>query len=435
MARWSAWIVLFVLPIAARAEDWPGWRGPRGDGSSLEKNLPLVWSHNDHIVWKTPLPGIGHSSPAIAGGRIYLTTCLLKEKDRVLFCLDQKTGGVLWQRVVLNAPLEPRHKLNSYASSTPATDGTRVNVSFLRSRQRSPNDRVPDFTDTSWEKQDFWGEMVVACYSKDGDKLWEKVPGPFFSRHGFCSPPILHKNLVILNGDQDADGFLVALDKTSGNEVWRTPRPHRTRSYCAPLIVQAAGKTQMVLSGTHCVASYNPDDGRLHWMIDGPTEQFVASLVYTDNVFFLTAGYPTYHNMGIRPDGHGNVTKTHVLWHENKTDSRNASYVPSPIAFEKWFYMISDMGYLSCFEARTGKRLFMEQLGRHHSASPVLADGHLFLTDDDGVTYVLKAGPKVAFIARNTLGEECYASPAISDGCIYIRTLHNLWCIGNSPRP
>ncbi|MCI0641385.1 MAG: PQQ-binding-like beta-propeller repeat protein [Gemmataceae bacterium] len=435
MARLSAWIVLFVLSTSARAEDWPSWRGPRGDGSSLEKNLPLVWSDKDNIVWKAPLPGIGHSSPAVASGRIYVTTCLLKEKDRVLLCLDQKSGAVLWQRVVLNSPLEPKHKLNSYASSTPACDGERVFVSFLRSRRRSPNDRVPDFTDTSWEKQDYWGEMVVVCYSKDGDKLWETVTGPFFARHGFSSAPILYKNLVILNGDQDADGFLVALDKTSGNEVWRTPRPHRTRSYCAPLIVQAAGKTQMVLSGTQCVASYNPDNGKLHWMIDGPTEQFVASLVYTDNVFFLTAGYPTYHNMGIRPDGQGNVTKTHVLWHENKTTSRNASYVPSPIAFEKWFYLIADVGYLSCFEARTGKRLFIEQLGRHHSASPVLADGHLYLTDDDGITYVLKAGPKLNLVARNELSEECYASPAVSDSRIYLRTLHHLWCIGNSHRP
>src|SRR5262249_29768436 len=159
-------------------------------------------------------------------------------------------------------------------------------------------------------------------------------------------------------------------------------------------IVEAAGKRQLVLSGSLCVASYDPDTGKQHWIIDGPTEQFVASLVFGDGVFFLTAGFPDYHNMGILPDGSGNVTKTHVLWHEAKVPARKASYVPSPIAHDKHFFVVSDAGYLSCFEARTGKRLWLEQLGRHHSASPVSAGGHLYFSDDDGITYVLKAGPK-----------------------------------------
>ena len=164
-------------------------------------------------------------------------------------------------------------------------------------------------------------EIVITAYDFAGNKAWEKVPGRFYSRHGFCSSPVLHNNLVIVNGDQDAEAYIVALDKTTGEEKWRTDRPNRTRSYCVPLIVDAGGKTQMVLSGSMCVTSYDPDTGKLIWIIKGPTEQYVASLVYGEGLFFLTTGFPEYHNMAIRPDGVGDITKTHVVWHEKKTSA------------------------------------------------------------------------------------------------------------------
>lgn len=389
------------------AEDWPCWRGPRLDGSSLETNPPLRWSATDNIAWKTPIPGIGHSSPILHGQRVFVTTCLEKEKQRVLLCLDRANGKILWQRVVVTAPLERKHKLNSFASSTPATDGRHVFVAFLEQPK-----------------------MQVYCYDFDGNLVWQKTAGKFNSPHGFCSPPILYKDTLIVNGDQDGDGFLVALEKATGAERWRTPRPNKTRSYCAPLIVQAAGKVQMVLSGSKCVAGYDPGTGKQLWIIDGPTEQYCASLVYGDGLFFLTTGFPKFHNLAIRPDGSGNVTKSHVVWHENDVPARKASYVPSPIAHDQWFFMISDLGGFVCFEAKTGKRLWEKQLGSHHSASPVYAAGHLFLTDDDGVTYVLKAGPKFELVSRNALEDECYASPAVSNGQIFLRTQHYLFCIG-----
>src|SRR5579885_355010 len=180
------------------------------------------------------------------------------------------------------------------------------------------------------------------------------------------------------------------------------------------------------MTGSKCVASYDPDTGKQIWLIDGPTEQFVASMVYGDGLFFLTAGYPTYHLMAIRPDGTGNVTRTHVVWHETK----GAGYVPSPIAHGKYFFVVKDEGVASCWEARTGKKQWMERLGRHHSASPVSAGDYLYFTDDDGMTHVLKAGPKFEVVSRNPMEEECYASPAISRGQMFIRTLHHLWCIG-----
>jgi outer membrane protein assembly factor BamB len=240
----------------------------------------------------------------------------------------------------------------------------------------------------------------------------------------------LYKDKVIINGDQDAVAYIVALDKATGEEKWRIDRPNRTRSYCVPIIVEAGGKTQMVLSGSESVTSYDPDTGAPIWNIKGPTEQYVASVVYGDGLFFMTCGFPTYHNVAIRPDGIGDITKTHIHWHESKTSDKKASYVPSPLAVGKSFYMISDRGWLSCFEAQTGKRHFMEQLGRHHSASPILADGHVYLTDDDGITYVLPGNDTFNVASRNPLGDECYSSPAVSQGQLFIRTLNHLYCIG-----
>ncbi len=406
----SRLLIFLILPASVHAADWPGWRGPRGDGTSHESGFPTRWSPTSkHITWKTVIPGTGHSSPIVWGDRLFLTSCIEAKQQRILLCLDRGTGNILWQRVVATTPLERKHRLNSYASSTPATDGRHVWVSFFA----KPN-------------------MLVACYDFAGKQVWQTAPGEFHSRHGFCSPPILYKNLVILNGDQDALAYLVALDKTTGNEVWRIDRPNRTRSYCPPLIVDIAGKTQMVLSGSKCVASYNPDTGERYWIVDGPTDQFVASLVHQDGVLFLTGGYPTLHLMAIKPDGLGNVTKTHVLWHER----RGASYVPSPIAYGNCFFVVSDKGLASCLDVPTGKRHWFERLGSRHSASPVAtADGILYFNDDDGITYVLRAGPEFELLHTNRLGEATYASPALSEGQIFLRGEHHLYCIGKRKQP
>jgi len=400
-------LVLLVLAAPARAGEWPAWRGPHGDGTSEERGIPLHWSRTENIAWKTPIPGKGHSSPVVWGDRIFLTTCLEKEQKRVLLCLNRRDGKLLWQRVVLTAELEPKHFLNSYASSTPATDGRHVWVTFLD---------MP--------------RLEVFCYDMDGRLVWRRSPGKFYSKHGFCSPPILYRDMLIINGDQDAEAYLVALDQATGAERWRADRPNRTRSYCPPLVIDAGGKKQLVLSGSKCVASYDPDTGKQNWVLDGPTEQFVASLVFTDDVLFVTGGFPEYHLLGLRTDGRGNVTHKAVLWHE----TRGASYVPSPIAHGKYFFIVSDDGLASCFEARTGKRLWFHRLGRHHSASPVAAGGYLYFPDDDGKTFVLKAGPKFELVSKNALGEECRASPAISRGQIFIRTFDSLFCIGTAAK-
>jgi outer membrane protein assembly factor BamB len=413
-----ATIVLSGCVSSALAEDWPGWRGPRGDGTSQEKGIPLAWGPKENVRWKTDIPGIGHSSPIVSAGRVFVTTCLEETGERLLLCLDARTGAERWRRTVVKTRLEQKHRLNSYASSTPVADGKHVWATFL------------DFPN-----------MLVACYDFDGNEVWRRSPGSLMSVHGFCTSPVLHKNLLILNGDQDGPAYLVALDKATGKEVWRTDRPNRTRSYCTPLLIESPAKpgvTQLILSGSQCVASYDAATGKRLWQLDGPTEQFVASLVYTDDVLFLTTGYPEFHLMGIRPDGNGNITGTgHVAWHIPHTDNKNgkyASYVPSPLAVGDHFFVISDLGWLGCIEAVTGKRLWNERLGRHHSASPVLVEDHLLLPDDDGTMWVVKASPRFELVRKNPLGDECYASPAVAQGCLYMRTLHSLWCIGSSAK-
>lgn len=398
--------VVFAAALMAEAGDWPCWRGPRGDGTSDETGVPLRWSATENVAWKTAIPGWGHSSPAIWGDKVFLTTYVEDGGKRDLLCLDRRSGKLLWERTVLTSPPEQKHKLNSYASSTPATDGQRLFVAFLQAPK-----------------------IVLACYNLDGKELWRQSPGTFASKHGFCSSPLLHNDLVILNCDQDDTAYLVAYEKATGKERWRTDRPNKTRSYCVPLIVKAAGRTQLVLSGSKCVASYDPDTGKQWWIMDGPTEQFVASPVFADGVFFITGGFPERHFIGLRPDGNGNITNSHVLWRGGPS---GVSYVPSPVASGHWFFVVGDQGtgYASCLEAKTGTRLWQEKLGRHHSASAVAAEGRVYFLDDNGIMWVVKAGPKFELLAKNELGEECYASPAISRGQMFIRTMQNLYCIG-----
>jgi len=403
-----ACLALALPAAAARAEEWPAWRGPRGDGTSTEAGVPLRWGATENVAWKTPIPGKGHSSPVVWGDRVFVTTCIEAQGARLLLCLDARTGKVRWKRAVLSARLEKKHKLNSYASSTPATDGRHVWVTFL------------DFP-----------HIRVACTTADGEEVWRTSPGEFHSMHGYCSSLIPYKDTIILNADQDAvlplRAYIVALEKATGKERWRIDRPNRVRSYTPPAVFEAAGRMQLVVSGSKCVASYDPDTGRPLWLIDGPTEQYCASLVWTDGLFLMTGGFPELHLMGIRPDGSGNVTDTHVAWH---IESRKlAAYVPSPIAHGKYFFVVSDAGLATCLEAATGRIIWSERLGKHHSASPVSAEGRLYFPDDAGTMHVIRAGPEFEVLARNDLGEECRASPAISGGRIFLRGLHHLFAI------
>jgi outer membrane protein assembly factor BamB len=392
-----------ALATTAQAENWPQWRGPRGDGTSQEQNLPTKWGAEENVAWKVEVPGKGHASPIVWNDRIFVASCLEEAKQRLLVCFDRTSGKQLWQQVVLESPLEDKHQLNSFASSTPATDGERVYVTFLDQ-----------------------AEMVVAAYDFDGKQKWLVRPGGFSSKHGYCSCPVLFEDKVIVNGDHDGEAYLVALDKATGETRWKVDRENKTRSYVTPIIREIGGRTQMILSGSKCVASYDPHDGSRHWIIDGPTEQFVASVVYNGELLFLTAGFPELHMMAIRPDGSGNVTDTHIAWRTKK----GASYVPSPIAVGDYFLVVSDGGVASCFEANSGKRTWMERIGTHYSSSPVTTGGLVYFTSDEGHTTVLRPGDKLDVVAESDLGEYSYASPAISHGQLIFRGEKHLIAIG-----
>jgi len=414
-------VLLSFVSVSLWAENWPGWRGPRGDGGSLENGIPVKWSGTKNVAWKVAIPGKGHSSPVVWGDRVYLTACLADREERVLICLDRHKGGELWRRVVVKSPLETLHRLNSRASGTPVTDGKLVFVTFLKVDGRkiaAPN--------VGSERLITPGTIVVAAYDMAGKKKWAARVGEFISAHGYNVCPVLHKDLVIINGDHDGKSYLAALDRETGKVRWRVWREHGIRSYVTPIIREIGGRTQMVLSGSKAVTSYDPATGKQHWTLDGPTEQFVASMVFNGEHFFVTGGFPERHILAIRPGGHGNVSKTHIAWRAK----RGAAYVPSPIIVGPYFLVVSDSGIASCFRAKDGERLWMERLGGGHSASAVSAGGIAYFVSDKGITTVLRPGRQFDVIARNELGERVSSSPAISQGQFFLRGEKHLFCIG-----
>ncbi len=228
--RFSALALLYCLLVGgfplAHAENWPGWRGPRNDGTVLEGRTPVKWSGSENVAWKTALPGKGHASPVIWGDAVFVTAALEEKNQRILMRLDYATGEVVWKRVVLESALEKVNPLNSRASSTPATDGKHVYVSFLDG-----------------------DKMFVAAYDFDGKRVWAVRPGVFSSKHGYCSSPILWKDKVIVNGDHDGPAYILALNKETGKTVWKTPRPNRTRSYTPFIIREISGRNQLIFFG------------------------------------------------------------------------------------------------------------------------------------------------------------------------------------------
>lgn len=415
------WICLATLSAQAN-EDWPCWRGPRGDGSSLETQLPLKWdgSTGSGIQWKVPIPGKGHASPIVVGDSIFVVSCLEETQERILLCLDRKDGAVKWRKTVVQCPLETIHKLNSYASSTPASDGKLVFVTFLE----VDGSTVPA-TNVSRVRPVTPGQIVVAAYDFQGNQTWKIRTGDFVSVHGFCSSPVVYEDLLIVNGDHDGKSYIIALNKKNGQQVWKTMRKHQTRSYCTPIVRQVDGRRQLVFSGSKCITSLDPRSGKLIWEVDGPTEQFVASMVFNGGRFFAAGGYPTHHVIAIDPTGRGNVTDSHVRWHVTNV----RCYVPSPVIVGTHLLVADDRGTANCFSTETGDRLWQARMGKHFGASLVTANGLVYFLASDGVMKILRPGPSVDVVAENPLGEACSASPALSRGHIYLRGVDHLFAI------
>jgi outer membrane protein assembly factor BamB len=348
----------------------------------------------------------------VVGEQIFTAGYEAETGARVLLAFSRSDGSPRWRKTVVESGAERIHSENSRASSTPASDGRQVYCAFLDGR-----------------------EPVVAAYTLRGDVVWTVRPGVFSSVHGFCSTPILHKDKVIVNCDHDGPGYIVALSAADGKELWRIERPNRTRSYVAPLLREAGGRVQLVLSGSKCIAGYDPDTGKLLWMIDGPTDQFVASMVFSDRTqwFYMTGGFPKHHVMAIRPDGTGHITSSHIAWHYNPPSPVGVSYVPSPIVEGDWLLLNDDRGFAHAFDARSGEIVWSERFGRQH-ASLVSTGGLVYFLNDAGECRVVRPAEKFAVVSVNSLGEGTYASPALSEGQIFLRSNGHLWCVGERRR-
>lgn len=418
-------LIALLVSSQLHAENWPQWRGPRLDGRSNDQGFPQKIDASN-TRWRVGLPGEGHASPIVWNDRVFVVASVAETEQRVLISLDRATGKTMWQTTVLKAPLESIHKLNSRASSTPATDGTLVFTAFLDNTETDAT-RAANAAHPAGKGEVPKGTVVVSAHDFTGKQVWQVRPGLFSSKHGFSSSPIVFEDKVIVNCDHDGDGYIVALERTTGKEVWRIARPNHTRSYCVPIIRDLGGRTQMVLSGTKCITSYDPRAAQLLWMIDGPTEQYVASLVHSERTgwLYMTGGFPDHHLMAIRPDGSGNVTTTHVQWHTNK----GVSYVPSPIIEGDHLLIVSDSGVAHCFDAKTGDILWEERLREHH-ASLTSAEGLVYFVNDQGVIHTIKPGATYECVAECELGEKVFASPALADGQIFIRGEKTLLCAG-----
>jgi hypothetical protein len=390
---------------AAPAENWPQFRGPRGDGTSHETNAPLRWGAAQNVKWKTPLLGEGHSSPIVWEQSVFVTAAD-EGRGRSLMRLDAHTGKVLWQKKVAAAAKESMHRENNSASSTPVTDGTRVITSF----------QVGDRVD-------------LRCFDLDGKQLWAVQPLRFDGEHGYGYSPIIYNDLVLFDCRQEGEAALLALDKRTGSVRWRATPGNKRISHVTPLLITHGGQVQLVVSGSDETRSYNPNNGQPIWWCQGPSDVAVAGLVFGDGMVFAAAGYPDRTRMAVRVNGRGDVTKTHIAW----SHRRQVTYVPSPVYHNGHVYSVIDEGMLCCFDTKTGQSKWENRLGGRFRSSLLLAGDRIYATSDKGLTTVFEANPRqFRALASNDLGEFCYATPAISNGRMFLRTGSNLFCLAQN---
>jgi outer membrane protein assembly factor BamB len=387
----------------SQAQNWPCWRGPNGDGTSTETNLPVQWDSITNVAWKVPVPGVGYSSPVIFNEKLFITSALQSTQEKVLLCYDIRNGKLLWQRTVVKSPFENKHDNNSYASGTPATDGTAIFVSFLDGR-----------------------DVVIAAFDFSGKQLWQQRPGTFESPHGYSCSPVLFEDKVIINGSSQKDPFVAALNKSDGKVLWKINHERPSHSFSTPIIRKIAGKTQLIFCGNREIASYNPADGSKYWFVSGPSEDFCSSPVYNEitGLILVSSAWPQRILVAIKPDGKGDVSASHVVWQSRE----GAYYVPSPVYKDNLLFSTMTTGKLYCIDAGTGNVIWTENMGPQYS-SPVVAGGLIYMPKDDGVITVIKPGLKFESIASNAIGEKMFASPAISNGKIYLRGFQHLYCI------
>lgn len=421
----------------ALAEDWPGWRGD-GRGISLEKNLPLKWSESEGVKWKTALPGAGHSSPIVWGSRVFVSTAVAGDSNVETFqggvymggnrpkpdeseyayrviCLDANDGSILWSKDVMRGnPKTRRHTKNTYASETPVTDGKYVYASF--------------------------GSAGLHAVDFEGNVVWHHDLGLIRDRQGWGTgaSPVVFQNTIVVNCDSDYGSYIAALDKATGNPVWRTER-NEGASWGTPFLFPAEGRTVIVTNASRHMRGYDAATGKLLWECAGGSMITVPSPVATQGLVFLSSGHsllPQRPIIAVRGEASGDITpppdqsqSQGVAW----LNRSGGAYVTSPIALDEHLYVPLDKGSLACYEARTGKTIYEgRNLGRRNTitASPVAGNGKIYVQTEGGECYVVKAGPEFEVLAVNKLDEVFCASPAVSGGKIYLRARKHLYCIG-----
>lgn len=429
--------ILLLSPLASTSAiveeaNWPQWRGPNALGISEEKNLPTEWGATKNVKWQTAIRGRGLSSPIIWQKRVFLTTSIQGapiegaqavkhirrggewvHPDAVgaeysyqlnVLCLDRDTGKILWERTAHTGQVwDSRHRKNSYASSTPVTDGERVYA--------------------------FFEAEGLYAYDFDGRRIWKASLGRIAKMglgHGVS--PVLFENLIILQCDQEDGGpqagsFIAALDKKTGKEVWRVSRTHR-KSWATPLLVRNAERVELIASGAETVISYDPRTGKELWKLEGVDGHAIPSPVAGDGLIFLSAGHPAKRLIAVRFAD----ANPAIVWKFEK----GTAYVASPILYQGLLYVLNDQGVVTCFDARTGTIKYTGgrvPVPASFTASPVAFDGKILLTSEDGDTFVLKAGETHEVLRTNSLGEPVLASPAIAAGKLFIRGEKHLFCI------
>lgn len=434
-----------LLPaLAAGAEsadgNWPSFRGPHASGVAEGRPTPLAWNAEtgDGVAWTTPIPGLGHSSPVIWGERLFVTTAVAAEGEATLkvglygegwsaddngvqswrvYCLDKKSGEVLWQRTAHQGePKIRRHPKASHANSTAATDGRRVVA--------------------------FFGSEGLYCYDVDGELLWQKDLGVLHSgayqlpiaQWGFGASPVIHAGKVIVQADVLKGSFLAVFDAADGHEIWRTARDEFP-TWSTPTVVEAGGRTIIAVNGYKHMGAYDLATGGELWKLNGGGDVPVPTPVAGHGLIFITNAHgarrPVY---AIRPGAAGDISlrgdatsNDGVAWSE----PRGGGYMATPLLYGDELYVTRMNGVLYCYDAQTGERHYETRLaaGVGFTASPVAADGKLYFTSEVGDVYVLKPGPEYEQLAVNPLGETAMATPAISDGTLYFRTRHRVTAI------
>jgi outer membrane protein assembly factor BamB len=409
---------------AARAENWPNWRGPEGIGVSNESNLPLTWSPTENVRWKVKLPERGNSTPIVWENRIFVTQAIEKEHRRTLMCFDRAEGKLLWQVGTTYEAKEPTHPTNPFCAASPVTDGTRV---------------------VAW-----FGSAGVFCYDLQGKQLWSRDLGVQEHEWGYAASPVLFNDLCFISFGPGKREFVIALDAKTGKTVWNydvppaEPEPEGTEkprdeglrgSWSTPLVIRHDGRDELIMTLPERVLAFNPRNGRALWNCEGLGSLVYTSPMWRDGVLVALGGY---HRacVAVRPGGSGDVTQSLRLWHQPKSRLRLGSGV-----VHKGHIYVNDMqGIAECQDLATGKVVWEQRLkasgGDNATWSSMIltADERIYMLNQAGDTFVLRAAPKFELLATNPLGEMTNASTVISNGEIFVRTFEHLWCIGGKAR-